>query len=880
MSTKRNVCILPRYRPGQGGGVARHIRALYEHLPRLGWQIEENPDRATLVHIHAAERASSGHIDVYTNHGIHPIGARLEPWQIEQNQAIFDNLKLAREIVAVSRWTAEQWLPLVGNARYTVIPNGVDLNEWQNLARGRWRARLGIGPGTLLAVWPKTDVSNVLDPTPALELALRFPHVLFVLLASPTVLPVLPSNARAVGPQPFPFFQALLADCDIYLATTRENHSIGVLEAMACGKSIVGYAWGGTAETIADGENGLLARPGDLDDLTSKFEEVITDGVRRKALGEAALQTVADRYQWSHIIGDLVKVYESATQEAYAARASSRPKITVVIPVYNKNKYVRETILSVVTQRGAPPFEIIAVDDGSTDGSGATLDALRAEVPALRVIHQENRGVAAARNAGIMAGSGDYICCLDADDLIAPDFLARTSAALDADPLLGIAYTDMLAFGVDEAGRPWQNIVVASDYDFEKLKRGNFIPCCNLFRRRAWERAGGYRDINPSWEDYELWLRMGKLGWYGRRVPGALFRYRKLPRQGRDFQSHGLEWKLRGIVNRLHRDLYPPLVSIVVPCYGQARFLRAAVESALAQTFPDLEVVVVDDGNEPEEVEAIRTALSGYADDDVRIISNRRNLGLAGARNAGIAAARGTWIVPLDADDILEPEFIEECLKAVAMDPRRFAYTDSLLWYPDDPARDQVLKAEEYDFDDLLRRVTFPCTILYAREAWQRVGGYKSIMSLAGGWEDWEFAIALGEIGICGIRVPRVLFRYRQHSQDQMRYRAEAVKDRLRETMRRLHAATYRGEKPMGCCGGNRQALAPRVMPRDVVAQNGEVLVRYVGDAWGSRAWIAPSGRVYRFSVADPLQAMPADDAGFFAGLPEFMVVAGAPVGG
>lgn len=882
MSTERDrsVYILPRFAPGQSGGVMRHVRALREHLPFLGWRIADDPTAATLIHVHAAERSPIGRVDVYTNHGIHPIDAPLEPWQREQNRAIFDNLKLAEQIVAVSRWTAAQWLPLVGEARHRVIPNGVDLDEWQNLPRGRWRTRLGIGDKVPLVIWPKTGVNRVLDPTPALELALRFPRALFVLLAPPASLPVLPSNARAIGPQPFDVFRTLLADCDVYLATTLENHSIGVLEAMACGKAVIGYALGGTAETIADGTDGLLAAPGDLDGLARKFEEGL-DRVRREALGQAASQKVADRYQWSRIVADLVEVYAMAEEAAHATRSPSRPRVTVVIPVYNKKEYVREAVLSAIGQRGAPRYEIVAVDDGSTDGSGEILDDLAREHPQVRVIHQRNRGVAAARNAGIAAGTGEYVCCLDGDDRIAPDFLARTVAALDADPLLGIAYTDMLAFGVDAAGRPWQNVVAASEYDFEKLKRGNFIPCCNLFRRRAWERAGGYRDINPSWEDYELWLRMGKLGWHGRRVPGALFHYRKVPNVGRDHASHGQEWRLRAIVNRLHRDLYPPLVSVVIPCYGQAHFLPDALASVARQTMPDWEIVVVDDGNDPEEAARVREAIdhSGLAGTDIRLVVNRRNLGLAAARNAGIAAASGTWIVPLDADDVIEPSFIEETLRATEMDPRRFAYTDSLLWWPDAPERDQVLTALEYDFDDLLRRVTWPCTILYAREAWRKVGGYKAAMSLAGGWEDWEFAISLGEIGICGVRVPRPLFRYRQHSRDQMRYRAEAVKDRLRETMRRLHAATYRGERPMGCCGGSR-APAPtaRAVPssRDLDAlttEDGNVLVKYVGDAWGTRTWIAPSGRAYRFSAANPLRAMPTEDAAFFASLPEFVTI-------
>ncbi len=869
------ICLLPNFRPNQIGGVARHVLALEKHLAARGHEVLADPADADIVHVHAAEAAPV--VDVYTNHGIHPLAERMAGWKREQNSVILHNLKVAREVIAVSHWTADQWRDLVGREPH-VIPNGIDLEDWTDVPRGIWRARLGIEDDTPLILWGKAIVSDICDPTPALELALRLPHVLVVLTAPREAFVHLPRNARAVGPQPFPSMQALLADCDVYLATTRENHSVQVLEAMALAKPVLGYDWGGTAETVAHGRSGILVPPEDVEALAEAFTEVYE---RRDELGAAGREIVAEEYQWSRLIGRVEAVYALAMEAKRAEADPGRPKAGIVIPVYNKRPYLREAVESALRQRVDFPYEVIVVDDGSTDGSAELADRLAEEYPGLVVLHQENQGVAAARNNGIRHARGRYICCLDADDTIDPSFLARTAAALDADPGLGIAYTDMLVFGDwPDRGR-WQHVVQADEYDFEVLKQRNFIPCCNLFRKVAWERAGGYRDINPSWEDYELWLHMGKLGWYGKRVPGPLFRYRKLYREGRDYRSKGQEWLLRAKINRLHRDLYPPLVSVVIPCYGQARFLKEAIDSALAQTFPDVEVVVVDDGNGDEEAEAIRRIVAGYPNEDVCLVRHEENRGLAAARNTGIEAARGMWIVPLDADDVIEPRFIEACLRAVELDPNRFAYTDSILWWPEE-GREQLLEAHEYDFDELLRRITWPCTILYAKEVWRKVGGYKPVMSEAGGWEDWEFAISLGEIGVCGVRVPEPLFRYRQYSKNQMRYAAESRKERLRETLRQLHPVVYRGERPMGCCGRGRprprvsaqQAAANRAALEAMTArQNGHVLVRYTGDHVGSMQWRAPSGRVYTFSAVDSLRWMPAEDAEHFADLPDFMIV-------
>ena len=870
------ICLLPRFRPDQTGGVARHVLALQKHLAARGHEIVSDPAQADLVHVHAAAQAPV--VDVYTNHGIHPIRPEMEDWKAEQNRVIFNNLKLAREVIAVSRWTAAQWRHLVGRDPH-IISNGVDPEEWESVPRGVWRARLGIPEKIPLLLWGKTILSDICDPTPAIELALQQPNVVVVLTAPRKQMPSSPKNVRIVGPQSFPAMQQLLADCDVYLATTLENHSMQVLEAMILGKPVLGYAWGGTAETVESGRQGILVEPGDLDALAAALDEVLE---RREELGRAGRERVLERYTWDQVIDRLEDVYCQAWDEKQRENEPGRPVCSIVIPVYNKERYVAEAVRSAFAQVGAPPFEVIAINDGSKDRSLYVLRDLQREYPDLQVIDQPNQGVAAARNNGIRAARGRYICCLDADDRLDPHFLARTAAALDADPGLGIAYTDMLVFGTWPGRGRWQHVVRSDEYDFERLKQRNFIPCCNLFRKVAWERAGGYKDINPSWEDYELWLNMGKLGWYGRRVPGALFHYRKLYREGRDYQSRGQEWKLRAIINRHHRDLFPPLISVIIPCFAQSQFLSDAIRSALAQTFPDLEVIVVDDGNEPDEADEIRAIVELCDPHMVRLVRLPENRGLAAARNAGIEAAQGTWIVPLDADDVIEPGFIEECLRAIELNPRLFAYTDTVLWWPEE-GRTQVLPAEDYDFNRLLRHISWGCTILYAKEAWRQVGGYKDVMSQAGGWEDWEFAISLGEIGVCGVHVPKPLFKYRQHGPGQMRLRAEENKDRLREMLRRLHAAVYRGERPMGCCGGRvrtRTNLQPAVQTMEVAVagkngHDGQVLIRYVGPSVGTRVWRGPSGKAYRFGLAEPLQWVDPQDADWFITMTEFQRVPG-----
>ncbi|MDO4493102.1 MAG: glycosyltransferase family 2 protein [Clostridia bacterium] len=105
-------------------------------------------------------------------------------------------------------------------------------------------------------------------------------------------------------------------------------------------------------------------------------------------------------------------------------------RFSVVIPVYNAEKYLKECIASLLSQEGAPAFELVFIDDGSTDGSGSLLDEAAANDPHVRVAHTENRGSILARKAGIMAARGEYILFCDADDRYRPGCMHTVDALL------------------------------------------------------------------------------------------------------------------------------------------------------------------------------------------------------------------------------------------------------------------------------------------------------------------------------------------------------------------------------------------------------------------------------------------------------------------
>lgn len=200
------------------------------------------------------------------------------------------------------------------------------------------------------------------------------------------------------------------------------------------------------------------------------------------------------------------------------------PKVSVIIPCYNLGQYLDEAVNSVLNQT-FQDFEIIVVNDGSTDEF--TNKLLRNYTkPKTKVIITTNQGLSAARNNGIRISSGEYICCLDSDDVYNFDFLKKTVALLEKDTehSVGFITTWIQVFG--DANYIWQ----CESYHPCKLALDNIVHVASLFRRECWEKNGGYATDLSSYEDWSFWISIIALGYRWECIQEPLFNYRK--RQG------------------------------------------------------------------------------------------------------------------------------------------------------------------------------------------------------------------------------------------------------------------------------------------------------------------------------------------------------------
>jgi glycosyltransferase involved in cell wall biosynthesis len=185
------------------------------------------------------------------------------------------------------------------------------------------------------------------------------------------------------------------------------------------------------------------------------------------------------------------------------------PETSVIIPTFNRRAMVVEAVNSVLAQRGAS-FELIVVDDGSTDGTAEALDALRRECATPFTIERvRNRGPAAARNRGVAIARADLIAFLDSDDLWMPPKLARQLAFMHEHPEFEISQCEEIWIRrgrrVNPARRHRKR---GGDIFIDSLRTCLISPSAVIMRTSLFREMGGFDETMAAAEDYDLWLRI------------------------------------------------------------------------------------------------------------------------------------------------------------------------------------------------------------------------------------------------------------------------------------------------------------------------------------------------------------------------------------
>lgn len=836
------------------GGVRRVVEAQRKWLPDFGWEVVEDPQAADMLTGHIVlEDSMRPLIDsgrwpyVAQVHGLYWADYEWPAWALRSNAGVTANMRIADAVTAPSEWVAHAIRRGMA-ADVRVMYHGVDLDEWQP------------DPEPLgYVLWNKTRIDPVCDPHDMEQVAAKLPEVTFVstFVRGNNV----GGNIRVTGRLAHEQAKSLVSKAGAYLVTSRETFGIGTLEAMAAGVPIVGYAWGGQREIIEQGVQGILVEPGNIGALQEAITEVLANRAR---MGEAARELVRARFQWRDRVGDYARLFDEVLAGWKAARDPEVPRTSVIITHYRMPQYLPRAVQSVINQTD-PSLEVVVVDDASnTPEADEVLRKVAASDKRVRVVKRQQNGyLAAARNTGISVARGRYILPLDADDEIAPTTVQLLADALDTTKSIAIAYGGCEFYEEADGRRIESNW--PQDFNWRgQMSQRNQLPYCSMYRRAVWERTGGYRTRCRTAEDADFWCRVTSYGFDARKVTDATT---LIYHNRQDSMSHSIAltdyatwypWARDfaktpfGAVGASERpesgwavgSFEFPRIGVVIPCGpGHRSLLMDAIDSVDAQTYRNWEVVVVNDSGKPLPL------LPGW----VRVVETAGGVGVAEARNLGIAATTAPLLVFLDADDYLQPDYMEKTLRIYReRDGYAVVYTDQ--WTE---RGDKIEAAEAFNWEpqrggQLLRRAVHGVTALYERSALQEVG----LFTPTDGFEDWDLQLKLAAAGKCSIRLPVPLWNYRLYS-GQRRETLLAGKDQHISEITNRYADYYDGGKElMACrsCGGrpNVVATTTQQLARQQSLPPGDfVAVRYTGPMLGGFALKGDqTGQLYYFSAS------------------------------
>lgn len=393
------------------------------------------------------------------------------------------------------------------------------------------------------------------------------------------------------------------------------------------------------------------------------------------------------------------------------------PKVSVIIPVYNVEQYLRECLDSVVNQT-LKEIEIICVDDGSTDKSLEILKEYAQKDNRITIITQQNLHAGVARNAGLSVAKGEYLHFCDSDDWVEKDIYTECLKK-EADVILFDAFKtdaflnnklswkkeylnkekikeDINRFEFEKcSGSPWGKLFKRDFVDNYGLRFQN-LKCCNdiYFVKMSLALAKTIEIVDIplyNWRFNAKGNTSSSRGLYSECVVffakqlyaslvkyGLFDKYKDLLYKSCTdafaYEYSQCVFEKRENQLKLYKDFLPepyltsliekitPEISVIIPVYNAEKTLSRALDSLLQQTFTNFEIIAVNDGS----TDGCLELLNFYKRKDHRVqVLNKINEGPGVARNVGMSVARGKYITFLDADDFCEPNMLAEYSKTL-----------------------------------------------------------------------------------------------------------------------------------------------------------------------------------------------------------------------
>lgn len=479
----------------------------------------------------------------------------------------------------------------------------------------------------------------------------------------------------------------------------------------------------------------------------------------------------------------------------------NRPKLTVQITAYNERDDLLKCLDSIFDQ-SFKDFEVVLIDNGLDEDIVNKIKKYDLQY----IESGENLGCCGGRNLGAAYASGELITFIDADGYIEKNFLENAVRSLDDKTLVAVR-GKVLPF-INSKDLP-------GHYNLGDAPGTRLIDTegCSIWRTDDYRKVGGFEDSLAGGEGLVLCYRMWKLYGYKEEAFGynpSFVLYhdfhstsdhlrKKLYKQAitRDaiqkrypdiagfegfYRTHGpkpvnkkdvriaaIAETTKAQVRREYLDLYEKKhyqrrkeasklkalphydFTVIIPCFNLGELLQSAVDSVMRQSVDTVQIIVVDDVSDDQLTKDILKSL----EDTVEVIYAKKNGGVAAARNIGINKAKSEYILCLDADDTIEPTYLEKAKNMFEMDEKAGIVTCWAQYFGE--VHSQWRIEPTITLARALVGSPIPTASCFRKAVWQEVGGYEERIR---GYEDWEFWINIIKRDWKVAVIPELLFNY------------------------------------------------------------------------------------------------------------------------
>ena len=389
-------------------------------------------------------------------------------------------------------------------------------------------------------------------------------------------------------------------------------------------------------------------------------------------------------------LNDVIKKsHKSIERYSSERKVAERPICSIIIPVFNRIGFTKQCVESIWTSNIKMSYEIIIIDNGSSDGTAEYLDSIKNSVNVIR--NSENTGFAKACNQGASNSQGRYLLFLNNDTKVIPGWLDALVKCARKDEKIGVVGAKLLypdntiqhaGVGISDSPHPifafHLHHKVAKDAPEVNLEQEYqaVTAACMLIEKDLFDTVGGFDEgfVN-GYEDVDLCFRVRELGRKVIYCPSSeLYHYESM--------SEGRFSAAMQNVKRLHQkwmgkivpdkkssrvSVCSKLTSIIVLTFNQLEYTKKCVDSIFACTQTPIELILVDNGSSDDTVGYLRQVQKEWrrANIRVKVVENKKNLGFAAGNNRGLAQADGDYIVLLNNDVVVTPGWLEKMIACV-----------------------------------------------------------------------------------------------------------------------------------------------------------------------------------------------------------------------